>query len=125
MSNIQKLMIAVVGVFIAGFLLVGSNKEESNEFKANAAMVRAVAAMQTMANQKCPAAVKKATGDVVYFATDTDTDKETYVSLTWDASKTQDKYSFKKAKCTLHLTLGGISKLVIDGKTVIEKEVKY
>jgi len=125
MNNVQKLMVAVVGVFIVGFLMVGSNKEESNEFKANAAMVRAVTAMQSMANKKCPSAIKQATGDVVYFATDTDTDKETYVSLTWDASKTADKYSFKKAKCTLHLTVGGISKLVIDGKTIIEKEVKY
>jgi len=125
MNKTQQLMAAVAGVFIVGFLLVGSNKEETNEFKANAAMVRAVTAMQSMANQKCPSAVKRATGDVVYFATDTDTDKETYVSLIWDASKTDDKYSFKKAECTLHLTLGGISKLVIDGKTIIEKEVKY
>jgi len=125
MNQTQQLMAAVAGVFIVGFLLVGSNKEETNEFKADAAMVRAVAAMQTMANQKCPSAIKSETGDVVYFATDTDTDKETYVSLTWDASKTSDKYSFKKAKCTLHLTVGGISELVIDGNTIIKKEVKY
>jgi hypothetical protein len=45
--------------------------------------------------------------------------------MTWDASKTDDKYSFKKAECTLHLTLGGISKLVIDDKTIIEKKVRY
>jgi hypothetical protein len=50
--------------------MVGSNKEDTNEFKANAAMVRAVAAMQTMANKKCPSAIKSETGDVVYFATD-------------------------------------------------------
>jgi hypothetical protein len=125
MNNIQKLLIAIVGVFVVGFLMVGSNKDDTNEFKANAAMVRAVAAMQSMANNKCPRAIKEATGDVVYFATDTDTDKETYVSLTWEASKTADKYSFKKAECTLHLTVGGISKLVIDGKTIIKKEVKY
>ena len=61
----------------------------------------------------------------MYYATSTDTDKQTYVSLTWDASETEDKYSFQKAECTLHLTLGGISKLVVDGKTYIEKEVKY
>jgi hypothetical protein len=125
MNNIQKLMVAIVGVILVGFLMVGSNKEKTNEFKANAAMIRAVSGMQSMANKKCPSAIKRETGDVVYFPTDTDTDKETYVSLTWDASKTDDKYSFQKAECTLHLTLGGISKLVIDDKTIIEKEVKY
>lgn len=125
MNNTQKLMAAVVAVFAMGFLMVGSNKEESNEDKANASMIRAIAAMQTMANKKCPLAIKNKTGDQVFFPTSTDTDKQTYVSLIWDSSKTEDKYSFKKAECTLHLTLGGISKLVIDGETVIEKQVKY
>jgi len=118
-------MAAVAAVFIIGFLMVGSNKEDTNESREAAAMIRAVAAMQTMATSKCPVAIKKATGDQVYFATSTDTDKQTYVSMTWDAEETDDKYSFKKAECTLHLTIGGISKLVIDGKTIIEKEVKY
>ncbi len=125
MNSTQKLMGAVAAVFIIGFLMVGSNKDQSNESKEAAAMIRAVAAMQTMATSKCPTAIKNATGDTVYFATSTDTDKQTYVTMTWDASKTDDKYSFKKAECTLHLTLGGISKLVIDDKTIIEKEVKY
>ncbi|BCG65694.1 MAG: hypothetical protein methR_P3546 [Methyloprofundus sp.] len=125
MNNTQKLMAAVVAVFAMGFLMVGSNKDETNQQKEAAAMIRAVAAMQTMANKKCPLAVKSETGDVVYFPTSTDTDKQTYVSLTWENSKTEDKYSFEKAECTLHLTIGGISKLVIDGKTIIEKEVKY
>jgi len=116
---------AVAAVFIIGFLMVGSNKEDTNESKEAAAMIRAVAAMQTMATSKCPTAIKNATGDTVYFATSTDTDKQTYVSMTWDASKTDDKYSFKKAVCTLHLTLGGISKLVIDDEVIIEKEVRY
>jgi hypothetical protein len=125
MNSTQKLMAAVVAVFAMGFLMVGSNKEDTNEQKEAAAMIRAVAAMQTMANKKCPLAVKAKTGDVVYFPTSTNTDKQTYVSLTWETAKTEEKYSFEKAECTLHLTVGGISKLVIDGETVIEKEVKY
>ncbi len=125
MNSTQKLMAAVVAVFAIGFLMVGSNKEQTNEQKEAAAMIRALTAMQSMANQKCPSAIKRKTGDTVYFATSTDTDKQTYVSLTWDASQTEDKYSFDKAVCTLHLTVGGISKLVIDGETLIEKEVKY
>lgn len=125
MNSTQKLMAAVVGFFAIAFLMVGGNKEQTSEQKEAAGMIRAVAAMQTMANKKCPLAVKKFTGTQVYYATSTDTDHQTYVSLTWDASKTDDQYSFEKADCTLHLTVGGISKLVIDGKTYIEKEVKY
>ncbi len=124
MSSVQKLMAAVAAVFIIGFLMVGSNKEDSIESREAASMIRAVAAMQTMAISKCPTAIKNATGDTVYFATSTDTDRQTYVSMTWDASKTDDKYSFKKAVCTLHLTLGGISKLVIDDEVIIEKKVR-
>ncbi|GAW86150.1 conserved hypothetical protein [Bathymodiolus platifrons methanotrophic gill symbiont] len=125
MNNVQKLMAAVVGVFVVGFLMVGGNKEQTTEQKEAAGMIRAVAAMQTMANRKCPVAIKTKTGDQVYFPTSTDTDKQTYVSLTWETAKADEDYSFKKAECTLHLTVGGISKLVIDGETVIEKEVKY
>ena len=125
MNNIQKLMAAVVGVFVIGFLMVGGSKEETSEQKEAAAMIRSVAAMQTMANKKCPVAIKNKTGDQVYFPTSTDTDKQTYVSLTWENSKADEDYSFEKAECILHLTVGGISKLVIDGKTLIEKEVKY
>lgn len=124
MNGTQKLMAAVVGVFVLGFLMVGSNKEKTNEQKENESMVRATVAMETMASRKCPVAIKKFTGDQVYFPTSTDTDHQTFVSMTWDSAKTEDKYSFQKAVCTLHETVGGISKLVIDGKTVIEKEVR-
>ena len=125
MNSTQKLMAAVVAVSVIGFLMVGGNDDQTNEQKEAAAMIRSIAAMQTMANNKCPAAVKKHTGTQVYFATATKTDKQTYVSLIWDASQSGDDYNFERAECTLHLTVGGISKLVIDGETVIEKEVKY
>ena len=125
MNSTQQLMAAVVAVFAVGFLLVGGNDDQTNEQKEAAAMIRATAAMQTMANKKCPAAVKKHTGTQVYYATATKTDKQTYVTLIWEASQSDDKYNFERAECTLHLTVGGISKLEIDGKTLIEKEVKY
>ena len=124
MNGTQKLMAAVVGVFVLGFLMVGSNKEQTVEQQENAAMVRATAQMQRMANLKCPRAIKKFTGDQTYFPTSTDTDHQTYVTMVWDASKSDDKYSFKLAECTVHETVGGISLLVIDGETLIEKEVK-
>lgn len=124
MNSTQKIMAAVVGVFVIGFLMVGSNNEQTPQQQEDAAMIRAVAAMQTMANRKCPTAIKAKTGDQVYFPTSTDTDKQTYVTMIWDASKADDKYSFKLAECTVHETVGGISKLVIDGETLIEKKVR-
>lgn len=124
MNGTQKLMAAVVAVFALGFLMVGSNKEQSPQQQEDAAMVRAIAQMQRMANQKCPKAVKKFTGDQTYFPTSTPSDHQTYVTMIWDASKTEDDYSFELAECTVHETVGGISKLVIDGETLIEKEVK-
>ena len=120
MNETQKLIAAVVGAIVVGFVLVGSNKEQSTEQKEAAAMIRAVAAMQDMANQKCPAAVKKETGSQVYFPTRTDTDKATYVTLEWDGEKGDN---FKTASCTLSLSLGGISHLVIDDKVVIDKKI--
>jgi hypothetical protein len=46
--------------------------------------------MQRMANQKCPKAVKKFTGDQTYFPTSTPSDHQTYVTMVWDASKTEE-----------------------------------
>ncbi|MBT3811802.1 MAG: hypothetical protein HOE45_09015 [Gammaproteobacteria bacterium] len=124
MNGAQKLMAAVFAVFALGFLMVGSNKQQTTQQQEDAGMIRAVAQMQRMANLKCPKAIKKFTGDQTYFPTSTPSDHQTYVSMVWDASKTDEKYSFKLAECTVHETVGGISKLVIDGETKIEKEVK-
>ena len=125
MNGTQKLMAAVLAVFAVGFFMVGSNKTQTPEQQEASAMIRALTSMQSMANKKCPLLIKKHTGDQTYFPTSTDTDKQTYVSLTWDQSKTDDKYSFEKAECTLNLSLGGVSKLVIDGDVLINKKVRY
>lgn len=120
MTSTQQMIAAIVGCFVAGFLLVGTSKEKTNEEREAEAMVRAVSAMQGMANQKCPAKIKKETGSQVFFPSNTETDKETYVTLTWTG---EDGDNFKTASCTLHVSLGGISKLVIDDKVIIDKDV--
>ncbi len=120
MSEVQKIMIAVLGCFAAGFFLVGTSKDKTSEELQSESMVRAVSNMSRMASKKCPVAIKKATETQVYFADETDTDKETYITLKW-VGKDQDK--FKLATCTLHVALGGISKLVIDDKIIIDKDV--
>lgn len=118
-SETQKLMIAVVGVFVAGFVMVGANKDQSNEEKEAASQIRSLVAMQEMANQKCPKLVEAKTGTQVFFPSRTDTDKTTYVTLEWTG---EEGAKFKKATCTLALALGGVSKLVIDDKVLIDKK---
>lgn len=119
MGETQKIMIAVVGVFVVGFLLVGASKEQTNEEKEAASQIRTLVAMQEMANSKCPKLIENKTGSQVFFPSKTDTDKETYVTLEWIGEQGQN---FKTASCTLHQQLGGVSKLVIDGKVLIDKK---
>ena len=118
MTETSKLMWAVLGVFVIGFLVVGVSKQETTEQKEAASMIRNYVTIQAMANQKCPAAILKETGEEVYFPSETISDKETYITLKWVGEK-----SFKKASCTVHGTLGGISELIIDDKVLIKKKV--
>lgn len=120
MSHTQKLMLAIAGVFAVGFVMVGSNKTQTEGQKEAAAMIRAVTGMQNMAGQKCPKLIKKHTGSqVTTLVSRTDSDRATYLTLEW---KGEEHDNFKLATCTLQASLGGISKLVIDGKTLIDKE---
>ncbi|MCF6250497.1 MAG: hypothetical protein L3J75_04390 [Methylococcaceae bacterium] len=120
MSNAQKMIAAVVGVFVIGFLLVGGNKEQTDQQKEAAAMVRAVAGMQGMAHQKCPRLIKEHTGSsITTLVSNQETDKATYLTLEWVGEKGDN---FKKATCTLSSSRGGVTKLVIDGKVLIDKD---
>jgi hypothetical protein len=119
MSEIQKIMIAVIGIFVVGFIMVGANKEQSVEEKESSSMIRNYVAMQTMASQKCAMAIKQATGEQVYFPSETKSDKETYVTMKWVG----EQGGFKTASCTVHGSLGGISELIIDDKVIINKKV--
>jgi hypothetical protein len=123
MSEIQKIMIAVVGAFVVGFIMVGVSKQEPSIVeKEAAAKIRNHVAMQTMASQKCPDAVKQHTGEQVFFATETLSDKETYLTMKWDGENAKNG-GFKKASCTISASLGGISELIIDDKVIIKKKI--
>jgi hypothetical protein len=121
-TGAQNLIYAIVGIFIIGFVLVWTSKEDSSKGKDNgeAATMRNYVAMQEMATHKCTKIVSEKTGEQVYFPTETKTDKETYVTLIW-AGENAQKGGFKTASCTLNGQLGGISNLVIDGKEIIKK----
>lgn len=120
MSNTQKMMLAVVAVFAMGFFLVGQNKEQTDGQKKSAAMVRDMANMQRIAHKKCPLLIKQHTGtQIASLVSRSESDKATYLTLEWVGEKDDN---FKKATCTLSVTQGGISKLVIDDKVIIDKE---
>jgi hypothetical protein len=121
-SEAQKIMYAVVAVFVIGFAVVWMSKEDTakGQGSTEAATMRNYVAMQEMANHKCTRIVTEKTGEQVYFPTETKTDKETYVTLIW-AGENAQKGGFKTASCTLNGQLGGISNLVIDGKEIINK----
>ena len=121
MSESAKLMIAVVGAIVVGFVLVGVNKIQTNEQKESAAMVRNVFNLQTMANEQCPQAIKEHTGEQVYFPSSTESDKETFITMKWVGESSQ-KGGFKNASCTIRSNVGGISELIIDDKTIIQRK---
>ncbi|MFM8341537.1 MAG: hypothetical protein ACKN9F_04890 [Methylomonas sp.] len=118
MGELKKVGLALVGAMIIGFIMVGMSKQQSNEEKESAAQIRTLVAMQEMANQKCPKLILDRTGTQVYFPSKTDTDKTTYVTMEWLGEADSN---FKVASCTLKLAIGGVSKLVIDDKVLIDK----
>ncbi len=123
MSETMKIMLAVFGVFIAGIILVGLSKEEPSVAQKEAASsIRNYVNMQTMANEKCPAEIKKVTNEQVYFPSETKSDKESYITIIWLGENVKTG-GFKKASCTLHAALGGISELIIDDKIIIKKKI--
>jgi hypothetical protein len=121
MTEAQKIMIAIVGAIIIGFIMVGNSKVQTTEEKEAAAQIRAIVAMQEMAGQKCPKIIQEKTGTQVYFPSKTESDKATYITLQWIGEKDSN---FKTASCTLAVSIGGISKLVIDDQVLIDKKLK-
>lgn len=117
MSDVSKGIAAIVGVFIIGFLIVGTS-EKSEEEKQSDSMVAGYASMAQMATKKCPAAIKAKLGVPVYFPSETDSDKQSYITMTW---KGEEKDKYKLITCTFTRSIGGISELVIDGETIISK----
>jgi uncharacterized protein HemX len=121
MSESAKLVIAVIGAIVVGFVMVGLNKQQSVEQKESSAMVRNYFNLQTMATEACPKAIKEATGEQVYFPSSTDSDRESYITMKW-VGENGKKGGFKEASCTIRSEMGGISELIIDGKTIIQRK---
>jgi len=122
-SETSKMAFAIIGVFVIGFAMVGLSKMDTatNEQKEGAAQVTSYAALHTLASQKCPAAIKEATKEQVYFTSETESDKESYLTLKWVGENAKTG-GFKKASCTVRTIVGGITELIIDDKVLISKK---
>ena len=93
MTETTKIVLAVLGVFAAGFIMVGVSKDEpSNAQKEAASTLRNYVSIQTMASEKCPQAIKKETGEQVFFPSETKSDKETYVTFIWVGENTKTNH---------------------------------
>lgn len=112
---VTKLIIAFFAVIIVGFIIVAFS-EKSEEEKLGEAFVRNVGLLNKFAQDKCTAAVKEHTGAQVYSPSDSASDNETYVTLTWKGSQG----AFDTAVCKYEKDKG-ITRLAIDGKTVVSK----
>jgi hypothetical protein len=122
MSEATKVIFAIFGVIVTGFVLVGLSKEEpSNAQKERQASFNNYVAVQKMAGDKCPILIKEATKEQVYFPSETKTDRESYITLIWLGENVKTG-GFKKASCTLLTALGGVSELIIDDKVIINKK---
>jgi hypothetical protein len=121
MNDNQKIMAAIGAVVLMGvFIFSSSNKDDSAALAAEKTKLLTFSSMQGMASQKCPVAIKNETGTEVNFASSNESDKDTYVTLFYKSTEKSD--NFKNASCTLTLELGGISKLIIDDKVVIDRK---
>jgi hypothetical protein len=121
MSETQKILAAVVGVFVVGFLLIFISKEQEKEVNPDKSKLITYSSMQGMASQKCPPIIEEKTGTRVFFPSSIDSDKDTYVTMNW---KGENDDHFKTASCTLKLQTSGIrvTNVTIDGKVVVDKE---
>ena len=119
-SSTMKIVIAIAGVFVVGFAMVGESKQKSVAEMEAESMIRNYANIQGRANQKCPEAVQAATGEQVFFPSRTESDKDTYITLFWEGENVGSG-GFKKASCTLKGSLGGISELIVDDNVIISK----
>lgn len=115
LSGAQKMMIAVGLVFAIGFFMVGDNKEQTDEERKVASMIRDRANMNRILTQKCPKYIRQYTGTTIMsLVANTKTDNSSYLTYEYKGDKGDN---FKDASCTLSVSDTGfhITNVTIDG----------
>lgn len=114
-SQVVKALIAVLGVMVVGFVIIGTTKETDQEKKSGAFLMTS-SLMSSLALDKCTAAVKQEVGANPYTPNESESDHRLYVKLAWNNVGTA-----KQAECR-YVMDQGITLLKIDDRIVIQKE---
>jgi hypothetical protein len=112
MSEVTKILIAFVCVMITGGVIIATSGV-SNEKRASNAVLTHYSNMSRIAQYQCPKAILKHTGEKAYVVSNSESDKDTFVTLTYDGS---DKFS--KASCSID-RFGKVTQVVVDGKEML------
>jgi hypothetical protein len=114
-SQVSKALIAVFGVMVVGFIIVGTTKETEQE-KQSGAFLMASSLLSSLALDKCTEAVKKEVGTSPYTPSESDSDHRLYVQLTWNNIGTA-----KQVVCR-YVMDQGITLLKVDDRVAIQKD---
>ncbi|MGZ8216943.1 hypothetical protein [Methylomagnum sp.] len=113
-SQVVKAGIGFIILMAVGFLIVGNTRETQQE-KIQAAFLQTSSMLSTLALNKCTEAVEKEIKAHPYTPSESASDNMSYVTLIWN-----NVGSAKRAECR-YIIDQGITKLVIDDRTLIEK----
>lgn len=114
-SQVVKGLIAVVGIMVLGFIIIGTTKETEQE-KRSGAFLATSSLLSSLALDKCTAAVKQEIGVNPYSPSESDSDRTAFVKLVWN-----NVGSAKRAECR-YVMDQGVTLLQIDDRTVFKKD---
>lgn len=114
-SQMTKAAIGVAIVFIVGFIIVGTTRETQQE-KVQGALLQTSGMLNSLALDKCSAAVKEQAGAHPYTPSESASDNMSYVTLIWN-----NVGSLKRAECR-YVIDQGITLLKADDRTLIQKD---
>jgi len=116
MSPVTQAIAGLVVVIVIGFIIVGMSEQSPEEQMAQA-FLRSGSILNQHALEKCKEAVEKEVKTKIFAPTDSSSDHETFVSLSWKG--TQGKFGMATCK---YMKAKGIVSLVVDGKAIVAKE---
>lgn len=111
MSPATQAILLFAGFFVVGFIIVGGSKETPEEKMARSFM-QASNMLDYSAREKCAAAVYEKTGERVYAPSESGSDRQNWVELTWRGNG-----KIKEAFCRYE-SANGITLFKINGETV-------
>lgn len=109
-----KLFWMFIGVMAVGFLIVAMSHETPQD-KMQSAFLQTYSQLNKIATERCSDAVREAAKAQPYTPSDTSSDHQTWVNLTW-----KNVGPVKQAECR-YVVEKGVTFLKIDDKTLISQ----